>query len=77
MRIIWGDADGDGKISSKDMALAARYLAKWEMGDDFVLASADFDGDGKLTSAEGVALSRFLAKWTNLPYPIGEEKKFA
>ncbi len=70
---VWGDADGNGKVESKDKVLVSRYLAKWTMNGGFNQAAADFNIDGDVTSAEAVVLARYLAKWTNLPYPVGQK----
>lgn len=70
---VWGDADGNGKVESKDKVLVSRYLAKWTMNGGFNQAAADFNKDGDVTSAEAVVLARYLAKWTNLPYPVGQK----
>ncbi len=68
---VWGDVDGDERVTSKDKVLTSRYLAKWVMSDNFNKVAADFNNDGNISSAESVVLARYLAKWTNLPYPIG------
>ena len=62
--LIWGDADGDGKVMISDATMIQKYLAEFEMPGNFVLESCDVDGDGSVTvcrtQAQRTSLSRTL-----------------
>ena len=60
-RII-GDADGDGKMTLRDVAVMRRYLAGWE-GYTINTLNADVNGDGVVTLKDVVLIERFLADW--------------
>ena len=60
--VNYGDANGDGKISVKDVVLLRRYIAKYDVGD-IDLAAADANGDGKISVKDVVLLRRYIAKY--------------
>ena len=71
--ILYGDVNKDGKVTLKDDATLARYLAKWEGYDETTvdLAAADVNGDSKVTLKDNGILARHIAKWIGyetLPY---------
>ncbi|MBR5252533.1 MAG: hypothetical protein IKV39_01510 [Clostridia bacterium] len=57
---LFGDADGDGTVSSGDAVAILRYLAAYEV-ENFVADAADFDGDDTISSGDAVAILRYLA----------------
>jgi len=62
-RIILGDVDGDGRITSADATLLARYLAgHFDHMDEppLCLTAADINGDGDIGTAVLVKLVRML-----------------
>ena len=65
--ISWGDANGDGEITTKDVTLIRRYLANYD--DETGLSSveiapvADVNGDGEITTKDVVLLRRYLANY--------------
>ena len=70
---IYGDVNGDEKITLKDDAFLARYLAHWIGYDEtnVDLDSADVNADGKVGVRDNAILARFIARWTGyeeLPY---------
>ena len=71
--VMLGDVTGDGKITSKDDAFLARYIAKWTGYDEtnVIVAAADTNADGRITIKDNAILSRYIAKWKGyetLPY---------
>ena len=56
-----GDADGDGKLNNKDLALLQQYLAAWSVTVD--AAAADVYGDDKLNNKDLALMQRYLAGW--------------
>ena len=71
--IHYGDVTGDGKITSKDDAFLARYLAHWSGYDETTvdLYAADVNCDSKITLKDNAILARHIAKWIRyetLPY---------
>ncbi len=67
--IVHGDADGDGRITTRDVALLQQYLAGWDvtLGE----AAADADGDGSITVRDVALLQRYLAGWdVELKLPV-------
>ena len=72
---LYGDVNGDDKITALDNAYLARYLAKWTGYDDTMINTdaADVNGDNKITALDNAVLARYLAKWTGydvLPYTV-------
>lgn len=59
--VIYGDLNGDGKITSSDAVILAQYLAEWSVTID--LKAADVNGDGEITSSDAVLLAQYLAEW--------------
>ena len=74
--IQYGDADGDGSVTMRDLIYIRRYLAGWEMPKDMNVRNADVNGDGKVTEADVVLLRKYFANWykdANLPNePLGK-----
>ena len=68
--IMYGDADGDGKVSAKDVTLMAQYIAGWSV--DINLESADVNTDGVVDDIDVQILAKYLAEWNiKLPYNSG------
>ena len=67
--IILGDADGDGKVSIKDVTAVQRHIAEYE--DVANIKAADVNRDGVITIDDATALQMYLAEY-DLPYPVGE-----
>ena len=65
--INYGDANGDGEISLKDLVLIRRYIADYneETGESSIAAgaAADANGDGAVTTKDLVILRRYLANF--------------
>ncbi|MBR0302921.1 MAG: dockerin type I repeat-containing protein, partial [Clostridia bacterium] len=59
--IVWADANGDGKATSKDTSYLKKYLAGAVEVTDDILYNCDFNGDGKITSKDLAALKKFMA----------------
>lgn len=57
---IYGDLDGDGKISAKDSLLMRRHLSGAEV--EVNESAADINCDGKITSIDMTLLRRHLAR---------------
>ena len=59
---IRGDANGDGKVSSRDITRILQYLVD-ELGDKTIdLKAADFNGDGKVSSRDITAILKYLVE---------------
>ena len=59
--VIYGDANGDGKINLLDLIAMRKYLAKWNIEIDTV--AADCNADGKVNLLDLILLRKYLAKW--------------
>ena len=59
--VIYGDANGDEKITMADVLLLRKYLAKWNV--EINLEAADANADTKVTMADVLLLRKYLAKW--------------
>ena len=68
---ILGDADGDGEVTSIDVALIQRFDAMMKVTGNFNEQAADVDGDGEATILDATFIQRYLAEM-NVKYPIGE-----
>lgn len=63
---VKGDADGDGKVGSKDATAVLKHAAKMEgfvlETDSQLYKNADANGDGKVTAADATAILKHVAK---------------
>ena len=62
--LIYGDADENGKLNTKDIILIAQYLAEWDVriGYDF-FTRADVNLSGRINTADIVLIAQFIAGW--------------
>lgn len=56
---IMGDADGDGKVSAKDVTAIMAHMLR-RKGSDINESQADFDRDGKITARDVLSLMRAM-----------------
>ena len=63
--VIYGDADGDGEISTGDVVALQQFLAEWD-DVEIDLVAADADGDGEISTGDVVILQQFLAEWDDV-----------
>ena len=65
--ILWGDANGDGVISNKDVVRLKNYLANFddEIGESTyqIFPGADANGDGVISNKDVVRLKNYLANF--------------
>ena len=70
--VLWGDANGDGRITTADIIRLKNYLANldYETGESpYVLGvCADANGDGVINTGDVIRLKNYLA---NLDYDTG------
>ena len=71
--VLIGDVNSDGKVTTKDRGILARYLAGWADYPASIInfAAADVNVDGKVTTKDRGILARHLAGWAGyetLPY---------
>lgn len=65
---ILGDSDSDGRVTSADATLIAKYIAKQDV--DICLYAADLNGDGKVDIYDLILLSRWLVGRNDVKYFI-------
>ena len=70
-KVILGDADSDGFVTSVDVTTIQRKLAHMEVLDSYNATAADVDGDGEVASVDATLIQRYLAE-INVPFSIGE-----
>ena len=56
---VYGDIDGDGKISAKDSLNIQRYVINLKAFDEEQLLAADVNGDGKVTAKDALEILRY------------------
>ena len=56
-----GDADGDGRINNRDIALLQQYFAGWSV--TIYIKGADVNGDGRIASDDLALLQQYIAGW--------------
>lgn len=65
--ILWGDVNGDGEVTSKDLALLRKYLAGMDfntgVSDVEVSAGADVNGDGAIKAKDMALLRKYFANY--------------
>lgn len=63
--VIYGDVNGDGKISSLDLRVAQKHILKISPIDGYYLTAADSSKDGTLTSLDLRITQKYILKITN------------
>ena len=61
IEIVYGDANGDGEVTTRDVTLLQQYMAGWDV--TLVVESADANGDGEVTTRDVTLLQQFMAGW--------------
>ena len=56
---VYGDIDGDEKVSAKDSLLIQRYVIKSVQFDETQQKAADVNGDGKITAKDALEILRY------------------
>ena len=59
--VLYGDANGDGEIDSRDIALLQQYNLGWDVTLDEV--AADANGDGEIDSRDIALLQQYNLGW--------------
>jgi len=60
--ILYGDLNGDNKVTSTDLLVCKRYLLFDLKPEQINLPAGDLDGNGKITSTDYTYLKRYLLK---------------
>jgi len=60
VNIVYGDADGDSRVTTRDVALLQQYIAGWDVTPD---VAADADNDGRVTTRDVALLQQYIAGW--------------
>ncbi len=63
--VIYGDVNGDGKVSSLDLRVAQKHILKVSTIDGYYLTAADSSKDGALTSLDLRVTQKYILKITN------------
>ena len=63
--VIYGDVNGDGKVSSLDLRVAQKHILKANTIDGYYLTAADSSKDGALTSLDLRITQKYILKITN------------
>lgn len=58
--IVYGDANGDGVVDSKDVLIVRKYLAKWNV--TIHEKEADTNADGKVDAKDVLRIRKYLSK---------------
>lgn len=61
VEILYGDANGDGAVNNRDVALLQQYINKWDVTLDLV--AADANGDGAVNNRDVALLQQYINKW--------------
>ena len=63
--ILVGDADGDGKLTIKDVTAIQRHIAELISLTGSALLAADVNGDGSVTVDDATCVQMYLAEYSN------------
>ncbi len=69
--VLYGDIDGNGRVTNTDLTRFARHRANWEGYETIVTANADLDENGRVTNTDLTIFARHRANWEGyetLPY---------
>ena len=66
--ILYGDADRNGTVNSKDLTALRRHLAEWSgySADAIDFSASDVNLDREVNSKDATVLARYLAQWTDV-----------
>ena len=56
-----GDANGDGAVNNRDLALIQQYINKWEISID--LDAGDVNNDGAVNNRDLALMQQYINKW--------------
>ena len=71
--ILYGDVNGDNKVSVVDATLIKKYLDNKKVLDDSALESADVDIDGFITNNDAELIQKYIAESiSKLPFIYGD-----
>ena len=59
--VYYGDANGDGAVTLKDLLITRKYVAGVDAGADFDLLRADANADGSVTLKDVLLIRQFVA----------------
>ena len=59
--ILWGDANGDGNVNTKDATRILRYYAELTPASEIDLIAADVNGDGNVNTKDATRILRYYA----------------
>ena len=62
---MYGDVDGDGKVTAKDSMLIQRYVINLKQLDDIQFKAADVNADGKVTNKDALEILRYTINLSN------------
>jgi len=58
---VWGDADGDGKVTSLDYIAIKKHIMEEKLiSDETLLAGADANEDGRITALDYIAIKNYI-----------------
>jgi len=60
--VLYGDVNGDGKISVRDLLFIKKYIAGVISADDIAADLADINADGEIDAKDALALKKILVK---------------
>jgi len=66
--VVYGDANGDGEIDARDIALLQQHNAGWEV--ELNDAAADVNGDGEIDARDIALLQQHNAGWDVVLGPV-------
>ena len=61
MIVLPGDANGDGGVNNRDLALVQQYINKWHVNID--AEAADVNADGAVNNRDLALLQQYINKW--------------
>lgn len=60
LEIIYGDVDGDGKVTALDAVMLQKYLAEFDMPESFEIKAADVNGDNNASVLDVICIQKYL-----------------
>ncbi len=63
VKLVYGDANGDGAVNARDCALVMQYINDWDVASTINTTAADVNGDSIINARDYAIMIQFINGW--------------